>query len=73
MGRPNPKELVGVVLTEKNVNQYKSFDCVHYEKCLDKAQKWEQFHCKRCKAYEPDPEMDDDLTALLKALLVPAK
>ncbi len=58
MKRANPRELVAVTLTEDNVDDYKRSDCINYDKCLSLSQKWEQFHCQRCKAYVKDPESE---------------
>jgi hypothetical protein len=54
-------------LTLDNVERYKKSDCKYYEQCLDHAAKsgWNQFHCRRCKVYELDPEADEAYLTML--------
>ncbi len=56
MEKPNPKELIDVVLSDENVDEYKKSDCVYYSKCLTQVQDMEQFHCNKCRVYVQDPQ-----------------
>ena len=68
--KAKPKALEDPPMTLENVDRYKKSDCMFYETCLDHAAKsgWDQFHCRRCKIYEENPDVDVQFGNLISKL-----
>ncbi len=61
MSEPNPKKATALKLHPDTVWQYKKYNCVFYEKCIDFAveRNWSQFDCSACHAYQKDESLPD--------------
>ena len=61
-GPMNPLRLdIPENLSVDSVEYYKQPECLHYEKCMNYAARyqWNQFHCRACGAFEPLPKEAD--------------
>jgi hypothetical protein len=65
MALPNPQlyDSAKESMTLEETERIKRADCVHYERCLTLACRydWNQFHCGECEAYE---QMVVDITEI---------
>lgn len=69
--KANPTSTDEPIATVEEVEGLKFSDCRYYDGCLTHAAKsgWEQFHCKNCKIYEWNPDIDEEFAELLTKLV----